>query len=113
MTFHGKPSKHSYKIAEAMVGDVSIELIEHLEGETIQKEFLDKRGEGLHHLKYTAENPEPILKKFEKAGMVVLQSGKIGKGSYYYLDTESNLGFILEIATGQPAKPPDEIYPPE
>ena len=113
MTLHGKPSKHSFRIAEAIVNDVSIELIEHLEGETIYKEFLDKKGEGLHHIKYTAENPEETIEKFKKAGINVIQSGKVGTGSYHYFDTENKLGFILEMATGQPDRPPDEIYPPE
>jgi len=113
MTLHGKPDKHSFRIAEAMVGDLSVELIEHLEGKTIYKEFLDKKGEGLHHLKYTVQNPKVIVEKFKKAGIEVTQSGKVGKGSYYYLDTESKLGFIIELATGEPARSPDEIYPSE
>ena len=84
-----------------------------MEGETIYKEFLDKKGEGLHHIKYTAENPEETIEKFKKAGINVIQSGKVGTGSYHYFDTENKLGFILEMATGQPDRPPDEIYPPE
>ncbi|MEM1563303.1 MAG: VOC family protein [Candidatus Bathyarchaeia archaeon] len=111
MTFRGKPSQHAFRIAEAMVGDVSIELIEPLEGETTYKEFLDKKGEGLHHIKYTTDNPEEILEKFRKLGIEVIQSGRVGQGSYHYLDTESRFGFILELATGQPDRPPDEIYP--
>jgi len=111
MTFRGKPSKHAFRIAEAMVGDISIELIEPLEGETTYKEFLDKKGEGLHHIKYTTDKPEVILEKFKKLGIGVIQSGRVGQGSYHYLDTESRFGFILELATGQPDRPPDEIFP--
>jgi hypothetical protein len=113
MTYRGKPSKHSFRIAEAMVGDVSIELIEPLEGDTTYRDFLETKGEGLHHLKYTTDNPEEVIKRFEEAGIGILQSGKVGKGSYYYFDTERLLGFILELATGQPDRPPDEIYPTE
>jgi len=113
MTLHGKPSKHSFRIAEAMVDDVSMELIEHLEGETIYKEFLEKHGEGIHHLKYIAKDPEAILEKFKKEGIGILQSGRVGKCSYYYLDTQSKLGFILEVCIGQPDRPPDRIYPSE
>jgi 4-hydroxyphenylpyruvate dioxygenase-like putative hemolysin len=97
------------------VGDVQIELVQPLEGNSIFKEFLEKRGEGIHHLKYTVSDPEQVLERLRKEGIEILQSGKLGQGAFYYLDTESRLGFILELATGQALKlrPPDEIYPPD
>jgi hypothetical protein len=94
-----------------MVEDVSVELIEHMKGETIYKEFLEKHAGGLHHLKYIAADPEGILEEFKKEGIDVLQSGRVGKCSYYYLDTQSRLGFILEVCIGQPDRPPDRIFP--
>ena len=64
-TLHGKHVESSFRVAMAKVGEVSIELVEHLEGESTFKEFLEKKGEGLHHVKYTVQNPEKILEKLE------------------------------------------------
>ena len=95
-----------------MVGDLCVELIEHLEGETIYKEFLDKRGEGLHHIQYMTNEIEEALEKFRKAGIGIMQSGKVEKDSYYYLDTESRFGIIVELATNFGFIPPERTFPP-
>ncbi len=115
MTLHGKPGDYSFKVGMAYVGDVSIELIEPLQGESIFREFLDKKGEGIHHLKCSSQDAERIVEQFKKNGGEVLQSAKIGDASFHYLDTESKLGFILELATGRALRdrPPDEVYPPQ
>jgi hypothetical protein len=115
MTLRGRPANYSILVGMSKVGDVQIELVQPLEGNSIFKEFLEKRGEGIHHLKYTVSDPEQVLERLRKEGIEILQSGKLGQGAFYYLDTESRLGFILELATGQALKlrPPDEIYPPD
>jgi hypothetical protein len=114
MTLHGKPAEYSFIVGMAYVGDVSIELVQPLEGESIFKEFLDKKGEGIHHLKCTSQDAESIVEKFKEGGGKILQSARIGDAAFHYLDTESKLGFILELATGKALRnrPPDEVYPP-
>jgi methylmalonyl-CoA/ethylmalonyl-CoA epimerase len=113
MTLHGNPAEYSFIVGMAYVGDVSIELVQPLEGESIFKEFLNKKGEGIHHLKYSSQEAERIVEQFKKRGGKVLQSARIGDAAFHYLDTESKLGFILEVATGRALRdrPPDEVYP--
>ena len=43
---HGKPTDFSFKAAVARVKDLSVELIQPLEGPSIYKEHLAKKGEG-------------------------------------------------------------------
>lgn len=109
---YGKSVQHKFRIAETMAGDLCVELIQHLEGETIYKEFLDKRGEGLHHIQYMTNEIEETLEKFRKAGIGIMQSGKVEKDSYYYLDTESRFGIIVELATNFGFIPPERTFPP-
>lgn len=113
MTLHGRPAEYSFIVGMAYVGDVSIELVQPLDGESIFREFLESRGEGIHHLKCTSQEAESIVERFKKAGGKVLQSARIGDAAFHYLDTESTLGFILELATGRALRdrPPDEVYP--
>ncbi len=115
MTFHGKPAEYSFMVGMGYVGDVSVELVQPLEGESIFREFLDRKGEGVHHLKCTSQDAESIVEKFKTNGGKVLQSARIGDAAFHYLDTESKLGFILELATGRALRdrPPDEVYPPQ
>ena len=114
----GKPVKYSMRLAITMVGNVMVELIEPLEGPSIYKEFLETKGEGLHHIacfKYNSlEEVKRDLEEFEKMGIKVLQSGRFDNIYYYYLDTEPILGIIYEIGyIPMPLPEPERIWPPK
>ncbi len=46
----GKSLHYTMQIAETHVGPIGFEIIEPLEGPSIYKEFLEQKGEGLHHV---------------------------------------------------------------
>ena len=99
-TFRGRPADHNFKLALAYSGDTQIELIEHLSGDTCYKEFLDHRGEGLHHLGFFIEDfqqYESALGALVGHGYSVLMSGRFGDARYTYYDTEAAIGSIMEV----------------
>ncbi len=99
-TFRGRPADHNFKLALAYSGDTQIELIQHLSGETCYKEFLERRGEGLHHLGFfldDADRYQAALAAFAGAGYPILMSGRFGNTRYTYFDTELAIGSIMEI----------------
>lgn len=49
-TLRGEPEAYSMKIAAARVGNMQWELIQPLDGRSSYREFLDEKGEGLHHV---------------------------------------------------------------
>lgn len=110
-TFFGKPVDHKFRIAEATIGDMTVELLMHLEGDTIYKQFLERHGEGLHHIGYATDEIDSYLQKCKDAGIGVMQGGKFGRDSYYYLDTESRFGITMELVTIYYDVPPERIYP--
>jgi hypothetical protein len=74
-------------------------LIQHLSGRSIYKEFLDKRGEGLHHLGFIVPDHEKVIADFTANGFPVIQSGRIGNNPgvrFAYFDTEAAIGAIME-----------------
>ncbi|MFW9990725.1 MAG: VOC family protein [Candidatus Odinarchaeota archaeon] len=86
------------KLGIFQLGEVQIELIQIIKGETIHSRFLEKHGEGLHHLGFFVENLEEELALLEKGGIKVLEEGNILEaGKYAYLDTEKLLGIVLEL----------------
>jgi len=86
------------KIGLFQLGEVQIELIQVLEGETIHSKFVEKRGEGLHHLGFFVEDIEKELARLEKGGVKVLERGTVlGVVKFAYLDTEKILGVVLEL----------------
>jgi hypothetical protein len=110
-TYRGKPSDHTYLVAVAWINDVQYELIQPVSGWSIYDEHLEKRGEGLHHVKFYHPDCVAALEHFRKKGIEVIQSGKVGNDEFYYLDTESTVGVTIEIGNNGGAGPAERYYP--
>ena len=107
-TVKGKKVSYQVRLALSQQGPVQLELIEYQKGETIQKDFLDERGEGLHHIKFNVQDLDKTLDAFGKKGIEVLQQDRfVGGGGLAYMATDKIGGMIMEVV--QP--PPD--YDPE
>jgi methylmalonyl-CoA/ethylmalonyl-CoA epimerase len=97
VTMRGKPVEASMLAAIAQSGSIQLELIEPLEGPSTWKEFLEERGEGLHHVQSLVQDPDVVFAAFRELGVDVLMSGRIGDNIFYYMDTEPLLGIIYEF----------------
>jgi len=84
------------RLAFAMVGQVELELIQILEGESAHLEFLREHGEGLHHLGFRVKDFQTKLEQARAMGFKVLQTGPTGR-LYAYLDTRETGGVIIEL----------------
>jgi methylmalonyl-CoA/ethylmalonyl-CoA epimerase len=89
------------KICQAFVqaGSLELELIQPLEGESAYQEFLETRGEGIHHVLFETEDIDEALERLARHGVGVLQSGTgIRPGTRWaLLDTEGLVGFLIEL----------------
>lgn len=101
---HGKATEYTMIGAEAHVGPIVVELLQPCEGPSIYKEWLEERGEGLHHIavmRPTPDESDEMRRHFADAGAQVLMEGRIGESiHFYYLDTEPLLKVIVESGTG-------------
>ncbi len=98
--FRGKPVECTFKFAYAKVGPITLELAEPVSGESSYKEFLDKHGEGLHHIGFSAPLPfDAEVRKWERLGIKAIQSMKLDDPDegWAYMDTRDLIGFTLEI----------------
>jgi methylmalonyl-CoA/ethylmalonyl-CoA epimerase len=96
----GKPQEFTWIGAETPVGPTYVELLEPLEGPSIFREFIERRGEGLHHIGYWAKSmneADKISEKFRARGAPILMSAWIDRVFFYYLDTAP---MIIEVWTG-------------
>lgn len=85
--------------AFVQMGDVEVELIQPLEGNSGYKDFLDQSGGGIHHVLFEVSDIDPVLQELAKSGITVLQSGTgIRPGTRWaLLDTKELLGFFVEL----------------
>ncbi|HXF65054.1 MAG TPA: VOC family protein [Caldilineaceae bacterium] len=98
-TYRGQPGAFRMRLAFLQAGPVQLEFIQPLEGNNIYSEFLEKHGEGLHHLLFNVEDPEDVARRLEAP---ILQSGgsTLFPGAIWsYLDTQAMLGAMIELRT--------------
>jgi len=88
------------KTAFFMVGQTKIELLESTDPEGPVGKFIEKRGEGIHHMAYAVENIEERLKEAEAAGVrlidAVPRQGAEGL-SIAFLHPKSTFGVLTEL----------------
>lgn len=92
----------SNKIRLCQIGSIQLELLQPVEGESIQKEFLETRGEGVDHLGFFVNDIDREVAKLVKAGFKVITSVDfLNGGGVVYLDTGKVGGVLFELCYRQ------------
>lgn len=95
--YRGKPTRTRAKLCVFHMGPVVLELTEPDSEPSSWKEFLETRGEGVHHLGLAVQDREQTLKFLADRGIGVRHTGVYPGGSYTFVDSEEQLGVILNI----------------
>lgn len=83
------------KVHAAMlpVGESRIELLEASQPDSVIAKFIDKRGEGLHHVALTVPDLNAAVERLKAAGARLLNEPRAGAGGHLYV-------FIHPASTG-------------
>ena len=92
------------RLGFATMGQVELELIHIVEGDSVHLEFLRQHGEGIHHLGFRVADFEAKLQQAREMGLEVLQTGPLGR-FYAYLDTRRHGGLIFELIEDDSTRP--------
>ena len=80
---------------------LQLELIQPNEEPSTWREFLDKHGEGVHHLAFNVNgmNMQQAVVNCQDFGMTLEQKGEYGSGDgrYAYLSAEKDLKVLIEL----------------
>jgi methylmalonyl-CoA/ethylmalonyl-CoA epimerase len=114
--YHGRATTCSLRLA---LNDASpqMELIQPLEGDSIHRDWLAERGEGLHHIGFVVPSVERAITAMAALGIAVIQSGTgfgaagDGDGAYAYFDSASSFGVITEAVEPPSSLPAPTIWP--
>lgn len=114
-TLHGKEEKYSMLGAEVHCDPIDFEILEPTDGPSIYKEFLEEKGEGLHHVSVVSprEDVHAALEDFRRQGIEVAMSGRLGNDiEFYYMDTQPILKMVAETVSGHAiSMKPSWTYP--
>jgi len=88
------------KIAFIPVGESSIELLQSTDPEGPIAKFIEKRGEGIHHLALEVDKIEEILEELKQRGVQLIdEKPRIGahRTKIAFLHPRSTCGVLLEL----------------
>lgn len=122
VTWRGRKAPTKMKQAIATIGDVRLQWIEPVAGENTYSEFLQKHGDGVHHVAYTVPTDtrwREQIAAFRAKGVDVVQEGswqgQRGRGLFAYLDTAPRGGGMTielvhdpDAAASAPAAAPQD-----
>jgi catechol 2,3-dioxygenase-like lactoylglutathione lyase family enzyme len=96
-TYRGGPTNAQAKLAFFNMGQVTIELIEPLGGDSVWQEVLDEKGPGVHHIAFQIKDTDRVTDYLEEHDIPVIQQGHYTGGMYTYVDSEPVLGVMMEL----------------
>ncbi len=97
-----------FKLMAAMIGDVEIELIQPISGNSPHKEFLETKGEGIHHIACTVKDVDETVEQLGAMGVTeLLRSRFPGGGKGTYLDLDAANIIIEPLERNPPWSGPD------
>lgn len=88
------------KTAFFMIGQTKIELLESTDPEGPIGKFIEKKGEGIHHIAYAVEKIEEVLEETAAKGIQLIdkQPRKGAEGMHIaFLHPKSTLGVLTEF----------------
>ena len=95
--------EHKVRMVILSIGESKIELLEPTEKSSPINKFLDKRGEGIHHICFKVSNIKEKLEALKKVGVQVLEdvssSGYKGQ-KIVFLHPKSTHGVLIELVEG-------------
>ena len=97
--YRGQPASCGVHIIHYDLFNIQIEFLSPVDGESIWKDFLDKNGPGLHHIRFNISDHEVVKKEMSEKGVETYQCGDSSHGAgikFSYYDTEPTIGFIIE-----------------
>ena len=88
-----------FRVSMMQIGDIKIELMDPVGSEGVIAQFLEKRGEGIHHICFEVYDIASALASIEAKGMELInrepQAGAEGK--FAFLHPKTTHGVLIEL----------------
>ena len=86
------------KVSMVKVGNVLIELLQPIGSEGVMAKFLEKRGEGFHHICYEVDDINAEIASLKVSGIEVLGEPRQGaEGKSVFLHPRGTHGVLVEL----------------
>ncbi|RNF41099.1 methylmalonyl-CoA epimerase [Planococcus salinus] len=97
-------SSEKVRVAFIDAGNIKLELLEPLDDTSAISKFIEKKGEGIHHIAFGVENIEKRMEELREKGVRLLnEQPKAGAGGALvsFLHPKSSNGVLYELCEKQ------------
>ena len=99
--------EQNVKVAFLPVGESEIELLESTSPDGNIAKYIEKKGEGIHHIAFEVEDLDVMLKNLQKKGVRLIdKEPRYGAGGarIAFLHPKSTNGILVELCEHKPQK---------
>ncbi|MCD6567711.1 MAG: VOC family protein [Dehalococcoidia bacterium] len=91
-------NERDLSVSLVKVGDATLELIQPIKETSVMAKYLEKRGEGIHHVCFEVDDIDAELEWMKSKGLEALGTPKPGaEGMSVFLHPKSTHGILIEL----------------
>jgi methylmalonyl-CoA/ethylmalonyl-CoA epimerase len=96
--YDGRPSEAAEWLSACYdLGSIKLEFLQPVKGPSTWMEYLDRHGEGIHHIAWNIKGTDEVVEFFKEENIDVVQKIIFKGGECNYFRSEDKLGFIMEV----------------
>jgi methylmalonyl-CoA epimerase len=99
---HEKP-RAGYKLVELDLNGLTVELLEPLGADSFLHQYLQKKGEGMHHLTFAIPDVRKTASELKESGVRVVDEVEHSPTSHEcFISPRSSHGVLIQLGSGYP-----------
>jgi methylmalonyl-CoA epimerase len=99
---HENP-RAGYKLVELDLNGLTVELLEPLGDDSFLHQYLEKKGEGMHHLTFALPDVRKTASELKESGVRVVDEVEHSPTSYEcFVSPRSSHGVLIQLGSGYP-----------
>jgi methylmalonyl-CoA epimerase len=99
---HENP-RAGYKLVELDLNGLTVELLEPLGADSFLHQYLEKKGEGMHHLTFALPDVRKTAAELKESGVRVVDEIEHSPTSYEcFVSPRSSHGVLIQLGSGYP-----------
>lgn len=92
-----------YKLVELDLNGLTVELLEPLGADSFLHKYLEKKGEGMHHLTFALADVKKTASELKRDGVRVVDEIEYSPTSYEcFVSPRSSHGVLIQLGSGYP-----------
>ena len=100
-----------YKLVELDLNGLTVELLEPLGAESFLHKYIEKKGEGMHHLTFALPDVKKAATELKDGGVRVVDEIEYSPASYEcFISPRSSGGVLIQLGSGYPTLSNDPAW---